>query len=179
MKIPRKVSKIKTKTVEVSLIVDNVRSSENVGSFFRTADALGISKIYLIGYTPKPLDKFNRPDSKIAKTALGAEKVISYESYATINPLIKKLKKDEVMVLALEQDKNSIDYRKLNSVNFGSKDSKKDIALIVGNEVTGISKSVLKQCDVILEIPMLGIKESLNVSVATGMALAELTRNIT
>jgi len=176
MKIPRKASKIKPKTVKVSLIVENIRSSENVGSFFRTADAMGVSKIYLIGYTPKPVDKFNRLDSKIAKTALGAEKSVPYESYLTINPLIKKLKKEGEMILALEQDKNSIDYRKLNSVNFGGRASKKDVALIIGNEVTGVSKSVLKQCDAILEIPMCGVKESLNVSVATGIALAELTR---
>jgi 23S rRNA (guanosine2251-2'-O)-methyltransferase len=164
MKIPRKPIKINP----VHLIVENIRSSENVGSFFRTSDALGIEKIYLVGYTPKPLDKFNRPDSKIAKTALGAEKVVPYESYKTITPLINKLKKQGYLIVALEQAPNGIDYRKFKS--------KKPIALIVGNEVSGVPKTTLNKCDSIIEIPMLGIKESLNVSVATGIALAELTK---
>ncbi len=150
------------------LIVENVRSSENVGSFFRTADALGVDKIYLVGYTPAPLDKFGRPDSKIAKTALGAELVVPYESCKTIAPLINRLKKDGFTVVALEQDANSIDYRKLNTKN--------KIALIVGNEVTGVTKSTLKKCDAIIEIPMMGVKESLNVSVATGIALSRIVK---
>ncbi len=164
MKIPRN----KVKINPVSLIVENVRSSENVGSFFRTADALGVEKIYLVGYTPSPIDKFGRPDSKIAKTALGAELSVPYESCKTIAPLIKKLKTNGVFVVALEQASNSIDYRDLKI--------DKPIALIVGNEVTGVSKSTLSKCDKIIEIPMHGIKESLNVSVATGIALAGLIK---
>lgn len=165
MKIPRNTNKINS----ISLIVDNIRSSENVGSFFRTADGLGIDKIYLVGYTPKPIDKFGRPDSKIAKTALGAEKTVPYLESKTIAPLIKKLKNEGVVVVALEQSLNSIDYRKFKSGN-------KNMALIVGNEVTGVSKNTLQKCDHVIEIPMRGQKESLNVSVATAIALAELTR---
>lgn len=165
MKIPRNTNKINS----ISLIVDNIRSSENVGSFFRTADGLGIDKIYLVGYTPKPIDKFGRPDGKIAKTALGAEKTVPYVEIKTITPLIKKLKTDGTLVIALEQSPNSIDYRKFKSAN-------KNIALIVGNEVTGVSKNTLQKCDSVIEIPMRGMKESLNVSVATAIALAELTK---
>ncbi len=168
MKIPRKPSKIKT----ISLIVDNVRSSENVGSFFRTADAAGIGHIYLVGITPNPLDKFGRPDGKIAKTALGAEKDIAHSYVKTINPLIKKLKKDGYTVVALELDKNAIDYRDLLSQGGISE----KLALIVGNEVTGIKQGVLKNADYIVQIPMRGNKESLNVSVSTGIMLYEMSR---
>jgi len=172
MKIPRKNNKINS----VSLIVDNVRSSENVGSFFRTCDALGIDKIFLVGYTPKPLDKFNRPDSKIAKTALGAEKIVPYEIHNTISPLIKRLKKEDYIILGLEISPTSIDYRDvLKQKDIISSPTTK-LALIVGNEVDGISPKTLKYCDYVIEIPMRGKKESLNVSVATGIALSELTR---
>jgi len=124
MKIPQKNHKINS----VSLIIDNVRSSENVGSFVRTSDALGVDTIYLVVYTPKPLDKFGRPDSKIAKTALGAEKTINHKSYKTIGPLIKKLKKDGFLILGLEISSNAIDYSTvLNKIK-----EPKDIALIVG-----------------------------------------------
>lgn len=166
MKIPRNGARSK----HIRLIALDIRSSENVGSFFRTCDALGIEHLYLVGYTPAPLDVFNRPDSKIAKTALGAEKSVPSSHHKTIGPLIKKLKKEGFTVLALEQDPLSIDYRK----DLGNKAS--NIALIVGNEVTGIPKNILKTVDHIVEIPMRGSKESLNVSVAAGIALSELTR---
>lgn len=156
----------------ISLIIPDVRSSENVGSIFRTADGMGVDTIYLVGYTPRPLDKFGRPDSKIAKTALGAEKTINWEYSKTILPVIRKLKKDGFKIIALEQTKDSVDYRKL----LGSSAPKLNIALIVGNEVNGINKSILKHADYVIEIPMRGKKESLNVSVATGIALSELTR---
>ncbi len=168
MKIPRKPSKINS----IVLVVDNVRSSENVGSFFRTADAAGVDHIFLVGITPNPLDKFGRPDGKIAKTALGAEKDIAHTSVKTINPLIKKLKKDGYTVVALELDKNAIDYREL----LVQKDLSENLALIVGNEVTGIKPGVLKNADYIVEIPMRGNKESLNVSVSTGVMLYEMSR---
>lgn len=172
----------------ISLIIPDVRSSENVGSMFRTADALGIENIYLVGYSPRPLDKFNRPDSKIAKTALGAEQVVPWEYTKTIAPIVRKLKKDGYTILALEQTKNSMDYRKISEkLNVSGKDGNQQnlrrsstspikVALIVGNEVTGISKSILKYADYVAQIPMRGKKESLNVAVATGIMLSELTR---
>jgi tRNA G18 (ribose-2'-O)-methylase SpoU len=151
---------------ETILILEDIRSTHNVGSFFRTADAAGVTHIYLVGCTPTPIDKFNRKRSDIAKTALGAEDTIPWTYIKTITPLIKKLQKSGVSVVALEQSPESIDYKKVKA--------KGAIALIVGNEVTGVSKKALTYADVIAEIPMKGNKESLNVSVAGGIALFRL-----
>lgn len=138
------------------VIVDNIRSLENIGSIFRTADALGVSKIFLCGICGTP------PNEKISKTALGAEKTIPWEYVKQTGRLIDKLKKQGIVIVALEQDKNSVDFRKLKP--------KFPLALIIGNEVKGISKNILKKCDKIIEIPMKGEKESLNVSVSFGVA---------
>lgn len=145
------------------LILDNIRSSYNVGAIFRTADGVGIDKIFLIGVTPCPVDKFKRLNSRIAKSALGAEKIVAWEYKKTISPLLKKIKEDNVQIIALEQAPNSINYRQAKL--------KKSWALILGEETKGLSTSVLNQTDVIVEIPMKGSKESLNVSVAAGVAL--------
>jgi tRNA G18 (ribose-2'-O)-methylase SpoU len=141
---------------EFYVICDNIRSLENIGSIFRTADALGVSKIFLCGICGTP------PNDKIAKTALGAEKTIPFEYYKQTGRLIDKLKRDKIEVVALEQDKKSIDYRKYKP--------KFPVALLVGNEVKGVSKSILAKCDRIIELPMHGKKESLNVSVSFGVA---------
>ncbi len=158
----------------VTAILYNIRSAHNVGSIFRTADAAGISKIYLCGYTPIPLtDKEIRLHqdfggrSKIAKTALGAEKSVAWEHYPRIGKLLKELKQKGVSVVALEQAKQS---KNIFSARGGSAFGGKSIALIVGNEVCGLPPSVLKRADSIVEIPMYGKKESLNVSVAFGIA---------
>lgn len=149
--------------IENILILHNIRSVENVGAIFRTADAVGIDKIYLTGYTPTPLDRFGRKRGDLAKSALGAEEFVKWEQKKTIFPLIAKLKKDGFQIVGIEQDEKSIDYKKvkLNNKN----------AFIVGAEVTGIPKNVLQKCAIIAEIPMRGKKESLNVSVALGVAL--------
>lgn len=149
--------------IESVLILPNIRSAINVGAMFRTADAIGINKIYLTGYTPRPTDKFGRIQGNIAKSALGAETWISWEYEEDINKVLKKLKKDKFQIVAVEQDKNSVDYRK---VKVGDK-----VAIIMGEEVNGLDKKILKKCDVVAEIPMKGKKESLNVSVACGIAL--------
>jgi len=145
------------------LILNDIRSAQNVGAIFRTADAVGINKIYLVGYTPAPLDRFGRKRGDIAKSALGAEETVLWESKKTVLPLINKLKKEKYLIIGIEQDKNSVDYKqvKLQAKN----------AFILGTEVTGIPKNIIKKCDVIAEIPMRGKKESLNVSVTTGVAL--------
>ncbi|MCX6713202.1 MAG: RNA methyltransferase [Candidatus Vogelbacteria bacterium] len=148
---------------EAVLILPNIRSTYNVGAIFRTADAAGINKIYLVGYTPAPVDEFGRADSGIAKTALGAEKTINWEKVASTTALIKKLKKTGFQIIALEQAKNSVDYKKVKP--------KFPCAMILGEEVSGLSPAILKNCDLIAEIPMQGQKESLNVSVAAGIAL--------
>ncbi len=150
------------KKPETILILDNIRSSHNVGSIFRTADALGISKIYLVGYTPKPLDRFNRPSKEIAKTALGAEKTIPWESKESLPALIRSLRRDTFKVIALEQSPKSVDYKKIRLPQ--------KVAIILGNEVDGIDTKTLALCDIITEIPMHGGKESLNVAVAWGVA---------
>lgn len=147
----------------IILILHNIRSVENVGAMFRTADAAGINKIYLTGYTPAPLDRFGRKRGDMAKSALGAEEFVKWEQKKSILPLLTKLKTEDFKIIAIEQDKKSKDYKK---VRLGVKN-----AFIVGTEVTGIPKNILKKCDIIAEIPMHGKKESLNVSVALGIAL--------
>jgi len=146
-----------------AVLLENVRSAENVGSIFRTADAAGMAHIYLGGYTPTPTDRFDRPNSKIATRALGAEKNIPWTSVARIGALISKLKKDGWTIVAIEQSEKGVDYKK---VKLGGK-----TLFILGNEVEGVSAKLLAAVDTIAEIPMKGAKESLNVSVAAGVAL--------
>ncbi len=145
------------------IVIDNIRSRHNVGSIFRTADCAGVEKIYLCGTTPTPLDKFGREVGEIAKTALGAEKTVSWEYAKTTAGVLKKLKKENFNIIAIEQSKNSIDYKKVKV--------KYPVAFVLGNEVEGIKPSILKLCDTVAEIPLHGAKESLNVSVATGIAI--------
>ncbi|MFA6295766.1 MAG: RNA methyltransferase [Patescibacteria group bacterium] len=145
------------------LVLDNVRSRFNVGSIFRTADGAGIDKIYLCGITPAP------PHSKIAKVALGAEKFVPFESVKITWRILKKLKESGYNIVALEQTKKSINYFEYKP--------KFPVALVLGNEVTGLSKDILKYCDEFIEIPMKGKKESLNVSVACGIVAYEISMN--
>ena len=147
------------------LILHNIRSAQNVGSLFRTADAAGISKIYLTGYTPAPLDKFNRPAKEIAKTALGAEKSIPWEKIS-FEDCIEMLKKEKSFIVGIEQTKKSVHYRKVKP--------KFPIAFVLGNEVLGLDLKVISACDIVAELPMKGEKESLNVSVAGGIALFQI-----
>lgn len=144
-------------------ILYNIRSAENVGAMFRTADAAGISHMHLVGYTPDPLDRFLRPRKDIAKTALGAEKEIPWTHSATLPPLLQKLKQDGFTIIAIEQSENSVDYKKIKSEN--------KIAFLVGNEVEGLPQNILELVDVVAEIPMKGKKESLNVATAFGIAV--------
>ena len=143
------------------VILDNIRSIHNVGSIFRTSDALGVDKIYLCGCTPTPTDRFGRAINDLAKVALGAEKDIAWEYCDDTKNIIKKLKKEGFQIIAVEQDKNSVAYDKIKTKNL--------VAIVMGTEVTGIDKKTLKLCDVIAEIPMSGNKESLNVSVSFGI----------
>lgn len=145
------------------VILLNIRSVENVGAMFRTADAVGVDKVYLVGYTPTPLDRFGRKRNDLAKSALGAEEFIPWEFKKTLDPVFKKLKAKDFQIIAIEQAKNSTNFKKVKP--------KTKNAFIVGNEVSGIPSSVLKKCDVIAEIPMQGKKESLNVATSLGIAL--------
>jgi len=158
------------------VILHNIRSAHNVGSIFRTADAAGIEKIYLCGITPTPIDQFKRVNKEIFKTALGAQDYISWEKIgksvsvqATLS-LIKRLKLEGYKILAVEQDKKSVPYTELN---LSQKDTKK-IVLVMGYEVLGLPPSIIKSADHVIEIPMYGRKESLNVGVAFGIAVYSL-----
>ncbi len=165
---------------EVFLVLDNIRSRENVGSIFRTADAVGVTKIYLCGITPTPQNskseilnpkqyqnsKFQIQNSdKIHKTALGAEKWVPWEYRKQTWKCLLEIKNQnaKIKIVGLEQTKQSQDIFKFKP--------KFPLALIVGNEVKGISPRILKYCDKKISIPMYGKKESLNVSVAAGIAL--------
>ncbi len=135
---------------------------------FRTADAAGVQKIILSGYTPTPLDRFGLPRKDFAKVSLGAEKTIAWEYVSKLSSALKKLQQEGFTIAAIEQDKKSV------SLFDWKPENPSKLALIMGNEVRGLSKQILAQCDVILEIPMRGKKESLNVSVAAGIALFAL-----
>lgn len=153
------------------IILHNIRSAQNVGAIFRTADAVGVEKIYLTGYTPAPIDRFGRVDSKIAKTALGAEKSVPWESCKSVGALIKRLKKNSVCIVAGEQSSNAVSCTRWKP--------KFPLAIILGNEVLGVSPAILRVCDEVVEIPMRGKKESLNVSVAAGILLFKASESLT
>lgn len=152
---------------DIRIILDNIRSVHNVGSIFRTAETLGISRIYCLGTTPVPLDRFGLMRKDFAKVALGAEDMVAWEHVkddsGTVQSLISGLKEVGFEVIAIEQSPKSVDYR---TVRLNEK-----AAIILGNEVDGVGTELLKCADVIAEIPLKGRKESLNVSVAAGVAL--------
>ncbi len=148
---------------EIAVLLHNIRSTHNVGSIFRTADAAGVSRVYLTGYTPAPTDRFGRVQKDIAKTALGAERFLPWEHQVSPVRLITKLKKEGWNIVGVEQDARARDYRTFKT--------KGNTVFIFGNEVAGISKDLRKRCDTLIEIPMHGKKESLNVSVAAGIIL--------
>lgn len=164
----------KNNTGKCVLILHDIRSAHNVGAMFRTADGAGVSEIILSGYTPRPPKKdalyLTPADKALKKTALGAEETMPFRVVASVTRLITRLKKDGYHIVALEQDSQSVDYRHHCPEN--------KVALIVGNEVSGVEEKILRQCDTILEIPMRGKKNSLNVSVAAGIALYQITSTI-
>ena len=153
------------------VILYNVRSLHNVGSIFRTADAAGCEKIYLCGITPAPLDVFGKPRPQLTKVSLGAEKYVEWEKVKSASRLIDKLKKDKYKIFAVEQSKKSIPYsniKRSSNLRVGR------LVLVLGNEIKGLPAPILKRADKILEIPMKGKKESLNVAVAFGIVIFHL-----
>ena len=142
-------------------ILENIRSAYNVGATFRTADGAGVAKLYLAGYTPTPTDRFGRTQQEIKKTSLGASAVIPWESTSDITEVIEKLKVDGFQIVAVEQG--------LDSVRLPDFSLPPKVAYILGNEVDGVSPEAMRLADTIVEIPMLGEKESLNVSVSAGI----------
>jgi 23S rRNA (guanosine2251-2'-O)-methyltransferase len=151
------------KNNHVVVILDDIRSMNNVGSIFRTCDCLGIGHIYLCGITGQP------PHREIYKTSLGAENSVGWDYHAEIEPLINSLKLKNFKIIGLEQTDKSIDIR-----NFD--DMEQPLAIIMGNEVEGISDKALDLCDIVLEIPQFGTKHSYNVAVSCGIALWEIVR---
>ncbi|MBX4192613.1 TrmH family RNA methyltransferase [Candidatus Parcubacteria bacterium] len=168
--------------MEVVVVLHNVRSAHNVGSIFRTSDAAGVQKIYLTGYTPGLTDPRGKVRKDFVKVSLGAEASVPHSQHKQLTPVLKKLQKEGFEIVAIEQNEKSKSL-------FDFKPTSK-LAVIMGNEVRGISAASLKYANHILEIPMHGAmvrqahhprnqgrgKESLNVSVAAGIALFSLTR---
>jgi len=146
----------------VVVVLDNVRSMHNVGSVFRTADAFLISGIWLCGYTPRP------PHRDIHKTALGSTETVAWFYEAETAAAIERLKSDGFRVFAIEQVEKSIP---LHEFSYGPNEK---LALVFGNEVSGVSEGILTLCEGSLEIPQYGMKHSLNISVAAGIVLWEL-----
>lgn len=159
---------------EIALILDNIRSAHNVGAILRSADVFAVSTIYSVGITPYPAIKNDtrlphireKNTILIAKTALGAERTINLEHYDVIEDIVDKLKKKGWYVFGLEQHNDSIPIGE--AIIEGS------TAIIIGNEVNGLESKTIALCDKIIEIPQFGKKESLNVSVATGIALYQI-----
>lgn len=154
-------------TRDIILILHDIRSVHNVGAIFRTGDAVGVSEIILSGYTPTPLDRFGRKRGDFAKTALGAEETVPWHVSDNVLSTLLKLKERGYVTVALEQDTRAIPYKKFRG--------ERKMAVVLGNEVGGIPQNVLEICEAVINIPMRGKKESLNVSVAAGVVLYELS----
>jgi 23S rRNA (guanosine2251-2'-O)-methyltransferase len=148
----------------IIVVLENIRSAYNVGSVFRTSDAFLIEAIYIIGYSATP------PHKEIKKTALGAEESVTWKYFKTSTEAIEELKTKNYEVYAVEQAEESY---KLNSVNFRQNEK---IAVVFGNEVTGVEQTTIHLCDGCIEIPQLGMKHSLNIATAAGIVLWELVR---
>lgn len=152
---------------ERAALFHNVRSAYNVGALFRTADGAGISHLYLTGITPTPTDRFGRVQKEINKTALGAEQFVAWEYCKQPSTLLRRLKNEGWTIVGVEQDARAVNYR-------GYQASRKTL-FVFGAEVKGLSKQLRDQCDSLIEIPMRGSKESLNVSVAAGIVLYQFS----
>lgn len=154
----------------IIVVLHNVRSAANVGSILRTSDGAGVAEVWCTGYTPIPAPRgrkyLTRAQKSLAKSALGAERSVPWRRSRLLSTLIRQLRSRGFLIVGLEQDTRSIDITGLPKAG--------SIALIAGNEVRGLDRRILCQCDAIVELPMYGQKNSLNVSVACGIALYAL-----
>jgi 23S rRNA (guanosine2251-2'-O)-methyltransferase len=150
--------------IPLIVVLENIRSAYNVGSIFRTADAFLLEAIYICGYSAYP------PHKEIKKTALGAEETVHWKHFKGIKDALVELKKQNFSIYAIEQAENS---RQLQAVTFSAADK---LAVVFGNEVVGVEQTTIEQCDGCIEIPQLGMKHSLNVSVAAGVVLWEMVK---
>ncbi len=153
----------KVKKLPVQVILNSIRSNYNVGSIFRTSDGAMIEKLYLCGYTPHP------PKKEILKTALGSTESVSWEYVKDPKEVLLRLKSQGIKICALELTDNSKNYYDISSTDL-------PLCLLVGNEITGVSQELIDMCDFSIEIPQYGIKQSLNVAVAYGIAIFELRK---
>ena len=144
----------------IHLIAHDIRSRENVGALFRLSDALGVTKLWLTGYTPVP------PDEKIHKTALGAEEWVPFEAVLSVDEVFRRLTKEGIPIFALEKIEGAI--------TLPEKPKLDRLALLLGTETTGVPASLLERCAGVIQIPQVGRKESLNVSMAAAIAVWEL-----
>ena len=147
----------------IVVILENIRSAHNVGSVFRTADAFLIEAIYICGYTAAP------PHKEIKKTALGAEDTVQWKHFKEIGDAITELRNDGYKIYSVEQARDSIPLQLWNK-------EEEKLAIIFGNEVTGVEQASIEASDGCIEIPQLGVKHSLNISVAAGIVLWEMVR---
>jgi 23S rRNA (guanosine2251-2'-O)-methyltransferase len=152
--------------VPVIVVLENIRSAYNVGSVFRTSDAFLIEAIYITGYSAKP------PHKEIKKTALGAEETVTWKYFKTATEAIAELREQHFIVYAVEQAENSIELQNLDFT------LSQKIAVVFGNEVTGVEQSTIHICDGCIEIPQLGMKHSLNIATAAGVVLWEIVRGV-
>jgi len=153
------------KKIPIEIVLDNIRSFNNVGSFFRTADALGIGKIYLCGITPCP------PHREITKSALGAELSVDWEQHPDSTVLVNDLKAQGYQILSIEQAEGSTHLQEFIP------DPDKKYALVFGNEVEGVMDEIIAVSDYCIEIPQFGTKHSFNVSVSGGIVMWELVKH--
>ncbi|MFC2136218.1 RNA methyltransferase [Bacteroidota bacterium] len=153
----------KIQKLPVYVILNSIRSSYNVGSIFRTSDGAMIEKLFLCGYTPHP------PKKEVLKTALGSQESINWEYIKDPVEVIQKLKSEGVKICALELTDSSVPHYSLTPGDF-------PLCLIIGNEISGVSNELLELCDISIEIPQYGIKQSLNVAVAYGISIFELRK---
>lgn len=152
------------KKFPIIVVLDDIRSLNNIGSFFRTADAFNVEKIYLCGITAKP------PHKDIHKTALGATETIDWEYKPSIVELIKELKNNNILIATIEQAEETVLLQDIHTF------PKQKIALVFGNEVNGVNQEVVDLSDYVVEIPQFGTKHSLNVSVCAGVVLWEFAK---
>ena len=145
------------------VILHNIRSAHNVGSILRTADGAGVTKVFLTGYTPAPIDRFGREQAEILKTSLGAAKTVVWQSVDDIHEVLDELEDAQIETVAVEQHTNAIDHKTFSPSG--------NTAYIFGNETEGITEDILIRADHIIEIPMRGSKESLNVAIVAGIVL--------
>ena len=148
------------KKKEVYVLAHNIRSLHNVGSILRTCDGAGVTKLYLTGYSGVP------PRKEITKTALGADESVAWEYHKDPLSVVRRLKKDGVQVVSLEKNDKSTDVFEFKPTY--------PVCMIIGNEIDGVEKDLLKVSDAVLHIPMRGKKESLNVSVAFGIGIYQI-----